>query len=130
MIVLGLLVLLAAGLAVSGITTRDDGGHFLARSACWATTRPAREPPVLLRTRPRRGGHVRASQDGRRAGARGQAATGPPNLHGRWGVAARLCDARRAGSSVADSCCCWYLCAGRPSGRTWWARLAAAWPLP
>ena len=33
MIVLGLLVLLAAsGLAVSGITTRDDGAHFPARS--------------------------------------------------------------------------------------------------
>ena len=53
-----------------------------------------------------------ASQDGRRAGARGQAAPGPPNQHGRRGEAARLFDVRGAGSSVADSCCCWYLCAG------------------
>ena len=46
----------------------------------WLT---AGEPPVLLRTRPRRGGHVRASQDGRRAGGRYQAAPGPPAAAGR-----------------------------------------------
>lgn len=38
----------------------------------------------------------------------------PPNLRGHWSMAARLFDVRGAGCSVADSCRCWYLCAGRP----------------
>ena len=54
MIVLGLLVLFAAGgLAVFGITTRDSA-HSLLVLACWTTTCLAREPAVLLRTRPAR----------------------------------------------------------------------------
>jgi uncharacterized membrane protein YeaQ/YmgE (transglycosylase-associated protein family) len=58
---------------------------------------PARpgEPPVLLRTRPRRGGHVRASQDGRRAGARGQAAPARPAAAGGQGWVSATAGARR-----------------------------------